>query len=83
MNAPAKTARNLDVATPGEVPPAPDTILAAAENGAIEKPTKAKERVRVSQDYRTMRAADVDATALTSPVLTLDGYVCPAPVDKK
>jgi len=83
MTAPAKTNRALDLATPGEVPPAPDTIMAAAENGAIEKPKLAKERVRVSQDYRTMRAADVDATTLTSPVLTLDGYVCPAPADKK
>ncbi|MFM9438073.1 hypothetical protein ACFDR9_005176 [Janthinobacterium sp. CG_23.3] len=30
-------------------------------------------------DYRRMRAADIDHTTLTSPVMTLDGYLCPPP----
>lgn len=81
MNAPAKPDRKLDIATPGEVPPKQDAV--SADVDATKEPKQARERVRVSQDYRNMRAADVDATALTSPVLTLDGYVCPAPADKK
>ncbi len=35
-------------------------------------------------NYRTMRAADIDHTKLTAPVLCLDGWVCPpAPEAKK
>lgn len=35
-------------------------------------------------NYRTMRAADIDHTRLTAPVLSLDGWVCPpAPEAKK
>ncbi len=35
-------------------------------------------------DYRRMRAADIDHTRLTAPVLSLDGWVCPpAPEAKK
>lgn len=30
-------------------------------------------------DYRRMRAHEVDPSKITSPVLTLDGYVCPHP----
>lgn len=35
-------------------------------------------------DYRQMRAADIDATKLSAPVFTLDGWLCPpaAPVSK-
>jgi len=34
--------------------------------------------------YRTMRAADIDHTKLTAPVMTLDGWLCPpAPEAKK
>lgn len=33
--------------------------------------------------YRNMRAADIDHTKLTAPVLTIDGWVCPpAPAAK-
>lgn len=38
---------------------------------------------RSKNDYRNMRAADVDPATLTAPVLTLDGYVCPLPPEKK
>ena len=35
-------------------------------------------------DYANMRAADIDHTTLTAPVLTKDGYLCPpAPEAKK
>ncbi|MEC5164053.1 hypothetical protein [Janthinobacterium sp. CG_S6] len=34
---------------------------------------------RSKSDYRRMRAADIDHTTLTSPVMTLDGYLCPPP----
>lgn len=31
-------------------------------------------------DYRNMRAADIDPSTLTAPVMTKDGYLCPLPV---
>lgn len=39
---------------------------------------------RSKADYRNMRAADIDPSTLTAPVMTLDGYLCPpAPEAKK
>jgi len=38
---------------------------------------------RSKADYRNMRAHQVDPATLTAPVLTLDGYVCPATPEKK
>lgn len=35
------------------------------------------------RNYRDMRAADIDPTTLTAPVLTLDGYLCPITPEKK
>ena len=45
--------------------------------------TAAAPAPRSKHDYRNMRAADVDPATLTAPVLTLDGYVCPLPPEKK
>jgi hypothetical protein len=38
---------------------------------------------RTRADYKTMRADQVDPTTLTAPVMTLDGWVCPVPPEKK
>ncbi|AZS78834.1 hypothetical protein ELS24_10485 [Achromobacter spanius] len=35
------------------------------------------------RDYRRMRAEDIDATKLTAPVLSADGWVVPNPPEKK
>lgn len=53
-----------------------------AASTVIAAPAPAAQRAKA--DYRNMRAADIDPTTLTAPVLTLDGYVCPpAPEAKK
>lgn len=58
---------------PAPVPPAePDAPKAKK---AASKPSR--------EDYAKMRAADVDPATITAPVLTLDGYVVPAPKDGK
>lgn len=74
-----KTARNIEVQTPGQV----DAPEAAPAKPKANDQVMPKERVREHQDYRTMRAADIDPATLTSPVLTLDGYLCPLPPEAK
>lgn len=82
MNQPVKpaAARHVEVRTPGEVPQAPEVVALAEE---APKEAKPKNRLRSDRDYRNMRAADIDASMLTSPVLTLDGYLCPPTPEKK
>ncbi|HAV37442.1 MAG TPA: hypothetical protein DCX52_14000 [Massilia sp.] len=53
-----------------------------AASSVVNKPATAP-APRSKADYRNMRATDVDPTTLTAPVLTLDGYVCPVPPEKK
>lgn len=60
-------------APPEPVPPVESDTPKAKK--AAGKPSR--------EDYAKMRAADVDPTAITAPVLTLDGYVVPAPKDAK
>lgn len=85
------------VATPGAADDTPTTTTAADDTqGATSDPTtplapvepetpKAKKAAGKPsrEDYAKMRAADVDPTTITAPVLTLDGYVVPAPKDAK
>lgn len=57
-------------------------IQAAAS--VVNQPASASTIAGNRSDYRTMRAADIDHTRLTAPVLSLDGWVCPpAPEAKK
>lgn len=81
MNQPVKPpARNVDVQTPGEVLQVHEVAAKAEE---APKDAKPKNRLRSDRDYRNMRAVDIDASTLTSPVLTLDGYLCPPVPEKK
>lgn len=57
-------------------------IQAAAS--VVNQPASASTIAGNRGNYRTMRAADIDHTKLTAPVLSLDGWVCPpAPEAKK
>lgn len=57
-------------------------IQAAAS--VVNQPASASTIAGNRSNYRTMRAADIDHTRLTAPVLSLDGWVCPpAPEAKK
>jgi hypothetical protein len=54
----------------------------AAKSKAVTEFHQAQPRSKA--EYRNMRAADIDHTTLTAPVMTLDGYLCPpAPEAKK
>lgn len=81
MSEQAKPARDVKVETPGQVVAAVE-IEKAPEPVANDQ-VKPKHRLREAHDYRNMRAHEVDPHKITSPVLTLDGYVCPAPAEKK
>lgn len=76
-----------DVAQGATAPTTPpeSVIDIAAAGMQIAEPPKAKKSAepRSREDYAKMRAADVDPTTITAPVLTLDGYVVPAPKDAK
>lgn len=39
--------------------------------------------VATRRSYAKMRAADIDPTKLTAPVMTLDGWLCPPAPEKK
>ena len=78
------------VQVPGEEP----VIQQAAESAeqSSEAPESATNEIQSVAEkplgsrgsYRTMRAADIDHTKLTAPVMTLDGWLCPpAPEAKK
>jgi hypothetical protein len=81
MNTPVKPDRAVSLQTPGDV--TPTEAPAKPPKTAKSEPAKPSERLRESQDYRQMRAADIDPTTLTAPVLTLDGYLCPPTPEAK
>ncbi|CUI55506.1 hypothetical protein [Achromobacter xylosoxidans] len=71
-------------ATAPTTPPESVTDIAAAGMQIAEPPKAKKSLGKPSrEDYAKMRAADVDPSTITAPVLTLDGYVVPAPKDGK
>lgn len=79
----------LPVTTPPEAGDQGDTstsptITAPVPPAEPETPKAKKVAAKPTrEDYAKMRAADVDPTTITAPVLTLDGYVVPAPKDGK
>ena len=91
MNAPtARPRREVKVQVPGAAEAPADTTDAQPEPeqendtvdqadqadpvGADEQPPRA---AMGRSSYRNMRADDIDASTLTAPVMTLDGWLCP------
>lgn len=78
-----------NVQVPGDEP-AVDEVEQPAQAEAVSEPEaaltapEAEEKLPVTRgSYRNMRAADIDATKLTAPVMTLDGWLCPPAQVKK
>lgn len=96
MNAPTesptKRTRAVDVQVPGAAPVAQEQprdeaktidsplVDLLANQDIVDEPVASKPG---RGGYRTMRAADIDHTKLTAPVMTLDGWLCPPAPEKK
>lgn len=51
---------------------------AAAEKLGAAQGARAEPGIATARSYKDMRAHEVDASTLTAPVLTKDGWVCPS-----
>lgn len=80
-----KSNRVTNVQVPGDTPAAaPETVQPTPPiAGAKPEMTLADEAKPAPRNYREMHAADIDPTTLSAPVMTLDGYLCPATPEKK
>lgn len=86
----APVGKNLNVQVPGETANESEQIR-AEELAKLQAELRATEQSKgvgadapvAARNYREMRADQVDPTTLTAPVLTKDGWVCPATPEKK
>jgi len=75
----SKSQKVTNVQVPGEKAPTAAATPANQPENPAEKPAAApKVEVRTARDYRNMPASEIDATKLKAPVLSKDGWVCPA-----
>lgn len=72
-----------DAEQDGSTPAAADPAVAAAEQAAVDEQVTAQAAAPVPAEGKRPHPSTVDPTKITAPVLTSQGWICPAPKPAK